>query len=154
MFRLEPSNNRVSRNEMTCVVIATDVGAKPREAMHPQIKWGKLYADGQLCHPTMQDAALTYIFAAGDKDHELSTDDFNNKVIAAGDVLELNACGREDAASGTTGSFDLVDPDNANKLVRSFYWDCPWGSKTNTWTVTGRIPGPELRWRGAGDDLR
>jgi len=49
----------------------------------------------------------------------------------------ISSCGRSDSASGTEGSFyicidgkDDLDPDHK---VCKIYWDCPWGSKTNTW---------------------
>ena len=71
------------------------------------------------------------------KDKELPVSDFEGKVIHPGESLQLNACGRSDASSGTTGDFDLVDPASGDKVIRHFYWDCPWGSKTNTWTVKG-----------------
>lgn len=47
------------------------------------------------------------------------------------------SCGRSDSASGTEGSFyiciDGKDPSDPDYKVCKISWDCPWGSKTNTW---------------------
>ena len=72
----------------------------------------------------------------GNKDKELSPSTYNNYVIHAGEQLQLNACGRENSPSGTTGDFDVVDVVAGGKKIRHFYWDCPWGSKQNTWTIS------------------
>ncbi|KAF8919893.1 pleurotolysin A [Mucidula mucida] len=60
------------------------------------------------------------LHADGDKDHEVSASDYEGKVVGPDEKLQLNACGSE-----------------GDKAIRHFYWDCPWGSKTNTWTVSG-----------------
>ncbi len=72
---------------------------------------------------------------AGDKDKELYPSQFNGHIIHPGEELQMNACGREHASSGTTGTFDLIDCTD-EKVIRHFYWDCPWGSSTNTWTIS------------------
>jgi hypothetical protein len=79
-----------------------------------QLAWGKFYQ-------------------YNDKDREVSSDDVNKIQIASGNVAVIASCGREDAASGTEGSFDLYD---GEVNVGTYYWDCPWGSKTNTSTWT------------------
>ncbi|OYY23501.1 MAG: hypothetical protein B7Y65_03535 [Azorhizobium sp. 35-67-15] len=48
-------------------------------------------------------------------------------------VYERGARGRENASSGTEGSFDLYD---GEMNIGNYYWDCPWGRKTNTSTWT------------------
>ncbi len=74
----------------------------------------------------------------GNKDAEISTDEINKIIINAGNNAVINACGREDSPSGTEGTFDIVDLAN-NEKIGTYYWDCPWGSKTNTsiWTPSG-----------------
>ncbi|KAG8673810.1 hypothetical protein FPOAC2_07281 [Fusarium poae] len=66
------------------------------------------------------------------KDQEISTDDVQKVVIPSNKSAGVASCGRSDASSGTEGSFDLYDGDNK---ICNIYWDCPWGSKTNTFTV-------------------
>lgn len=85
-----------------------------KNAQHP---WGKFYQ-------------------CGDKDKEISVDDINKITITSGNVVSICACGRENASSGTEGSFDIYD---GNVEVGTFYWECPWGSKRNhvTWTPSG-----------------
>jgi hypothetical protein len=69
------------------------------------------------------------------KDAEIPKSDIENHKINPGDEFQINSCGRSDASSGTEGDFDIYE-DGGTK-VRHFYWNCPWGSKTNTWRVTG-----------------
>ncbi|RGP64278.1 aegerolysin family [Fusarium sporotrichioides] len=66
------------------------------------------------------------------KDNEISVDAVKQIVIASGKTAGVASCGRSDASSGTEGSFDLYDGDTK---ICNIYWDCPWGSKTNTFTV-------------------
>nr|AAL57035.1 PriA [Pleurotus ostreatus]BAD66666.1 pleurotolysin A [Pleurotus ostreatus]BAD66668.1 pleurotolysin A [Pleurotus ostreatus] len=100
------------------IIIIHNVGSKDVKIKNLKPSWGKLHADG-------------------DKDTEVSASKYEGTVIKPDEKLQINACGRSDAAEGTTGTFDLVDPADGDKQVRHFYWDCPWGSKTNTWTVSG-----------------
>ena len=80
---------------------------------------------------------MAHIFScSGNKDNEVDPSYYNNRVINPYGSMELDACGRSDAASGTEGHFDLVDTSDNNKVIRSFYWDCPWGSKTNQWVIS------------------
>ncbi|MGL5699337.1 MAG: aegerolysin family protein, partial [Kluyvera sp.] len=70
-------------------------------------------------------------YKQGNKGQELSKNDINNLVInrtTTSDEASICSCGRSDAAMGTEGSFVLYD--GAEKIGR-FYWDCPWGKKTN-----------------------
>lgn len=69
------------------------------------------------------------------KDKELSIDDVNKTVIPAGGEHRVSACGRSDAASGTTGSFDLYDD---NTKIIHIKWNCPWGSKYNSFEAEDR----------------
>ncbi|KAF9458124.1 pleurotolysin A [Collybia nuda] len=100
------------------IIILHNTGAKPMKLQNLKPSWGKLHADG-------------------DKDNEVKASDYEGKVIEADEKIQINACGWSDAAEGTTGTFDLVDSSDGDKQIRHFYWDCPWGSKTNTWTVSG-----------------
>lgn len=73
----------------------------------------------------------------GDKDKEVSKDIYEGAVIKPDEKLQINACGRENAAEGTAGDFDLVDPADGDKVIRHFYWNCPWSAKQNEWIVSG-----------------
>ena len=72
----------------------------------------------------------------GNKDKELPPSTYINRVIQPGDKVQINACGRSDSASGTTGELDVVDPVVGDKVIRHLYWDCPWGSKDNQWIIS------------------
>ena len=61
--------------------------------------------------------------------------DIEGQAIAPQNTFRINSCGRENASSGTEGSFNLIDTSNG-KVIRNVYWECPWGSKTNTFRVT------------------
>jgi len=75
-------------------------------------------------------------FYKGDnKDAEIPIGDIENKTIEPHKKFRISSCGREGAPSGTEGEFDIYDGDDK---VRHFYWNCPWGSKTNTWSITDR----------------
>lgn len=75
-------------------------------------------------------------FYTGNKDNEVSPDKIDGVTIHSGDAYTISACGRENASSGTEGSFDLYD---GSTHIGSYSWDCPWGSKTNysTWHPAG-----------------
>ncbi|KAI0714080.1 pleurotolysin A [Cerioporus squamosus] len=90
-------------------------GSKDMKIMNLDVSWGKLFADGE----------------------RLPTSTYEGYVIHPGEELQMNACGRESSPSGTTGDFDVVDVPAGDKVIRHFYWDCPWGSSTNTWTISG-----------------
>jgi hypothetical protein len=65
----------------------------------------------------------------GNKDTEIEVATINAVVIHAGDSYTVCSCGRSDAASGTEGHFDIYDGDTR---IGNFYWDCPWGKKSNS----------------------
>lgn len=70
-------------------------------------------------------------YKLGDKGHELSPEEINQMVVtdsSTADKATICACGRSDAPEGTEGSFVMYS--GADKIGR-FYWDCPWGKKTN-----------------------
>jgi hypothetical protein len=46
-----------------------------------------------------------------------------------GGEFGIASCGREDASSGTEGSYDIYD---GGTKVCTVYWDCPWGLKRNS----------------------
>ncbi|CAJ0552499.1 Ff.00g005770.m01.CDS01 [Fusarium sp. VM40] len=71
-------------------------------------------------------------FKYNNKDDEISTDEIKKIVIATNKSAGIASCGRSDASSGTEGSLDLYDGD---VKICHIYWSCPWGSKTNTFTV-------------------
>ncbi len=72
-------------------------------------------------------------FKNPNKDDEIPIDKIEGMTIASGDSGVIASCGRENASSGTEGQFDLYD---GGTHIGTYYWDCPWGSKTNTSTWT------------------
>lgn len=73
---------------------------------------------------------------AGDKDTEISPSTYEDQVIHPGERLQINSCGEKDHPTGTTGELDIVDVTANDEVIRHFFWDCPWGSKKRTWTVS------------------
>ncbi|KAF4415276.1 Aegerolysin family protein [Fusarium austroafricanum] len=67
------------------------------------------------------------------KDEEVSRDTVQNISISSGNSVGIASCGRSDSPSGTEGSFELWV---GNTKICKIYWDCPWGSKRNTFTVS------------------
>ena len=98
---------------------------------HVKLDWGKFHAQN-------------------DKDKEIDRSKIEGKKATPDNPLVISACGRSNASSGTTGSFQLWD---GGTLVATYAWDCPWGSKRNTSTLTA---GPNERYtiqqRGANLD--
>jgi hypothetical protein len=84
---------------------------------------------------SIQNASLEYgkFYKNGNKDEEISSDEINQITINSGQSAVINSCGRSDSPSGTEGRFDIFD---GEVKVGEYYWDCPWGSKTNTSTWT------------------
>ena len=93
------------------IVAGKDLTLKIKNA---NLKWGKF-------HET------------GNKEKELSVDEINQFTINPKQYAIINSCGREHAGSGTEGEFDIYDGD---VKIGNYYWECPWGKKTNTsrWT--------------------
>ncbi|MDF5795608.1 aegerolysin family protein [Pseudomonas aeruginosa] len=64
------------------------------------------------------------------KDDEISTEEVSSMNVQAGSPQWIASCGRENASSGTQGSFDCYD---GNTKMGTFSWDDPWKSgATNT----------------------
>ena len=72
-------------------------------------------------------------FYSGTKDNEVNIGNIEGHKVLSGETYIISSCGRENASSGTEGSFDIYDSKN-DKKVGNYYWSCPWGSKTNTST--------------------
>ncbi|KAK7018024.1 Ostreolysin A6 [Paramarasmius palmivorus] len=100
------------------IIVIHNVGNTGVRLKNLDVSWGKLHADGN-------------------KDKEVNKDAYEEQVIGPDEKLQINACGRESSPSGTTGDFDLCDVDEDDRVIRHFYWDCPWGGSKNTWTVSG-----------------
>ncbi|KAJ3496165.1 hypothetical protein NLJ89_g10525 [Agrocybe chaxingu] len=100
------------------IVLINNKGSEPLKLKSLNVITGKLYADGN-------------------KDVEVPASDYEGKVVAPGEKLQFNSCGLANTPEGTSGTFDLVDPIEDDKLIRHFYWNCPWGSHNNEWEVTG-----------------
>ncbi|KAF8469926.1 Aegerolysin family protein [Kalaharituber pfeilii] len=71
----------------------------------------------------------------GNKDAEIKAGSIENTVVDPGKEYWIYTCGRKDAASGTEGYFRLY-VNNSKTKICSFDWDCPWGSKTNSYRVS------------------
>ncbi len=108
----------------TFTIYATNYDATIKNVSH---SWGKFYDSSQVGT------------AGGSKDNEYQPSTIEGKVIKAGTVFSINACGREDAAAGTEGTFDLYD---GSTFVGTYSWNCPWGTKSNSsnWTSAGAPP--------------
>lgn len=75
--------------------------------------------------------------STGNKSVEVKASDYEGKIVEPNEKLQFNACGRADSPSGTDGSFELVDPSEGDKLIRNFYWSCPYGDSGNQWIMGG-----------------
>jgi hypothetical protein len=109
---------------VTITIYASNYDVTLKNVAH---SWGKFYDADQIGT------------AGGNKDKEYEPSDIEGKVIKSGNSFSINACGREDASSGTEGSFELYD---GTTQVGTYSWDCPWGIKTNssTWSPAGPQP--------------
>jgi len=82
--------------------------------------WGKFYDSKQIGN------------AGGNKDNEYEPSAIEGKVIKIGTIFSINACGRENASSGTEGTLELYD---GNIQVGTYSWGCPWsGSNSSVWS--------------------
>ncbi|MBV9013750.1 MAG: aegerolysin family protein [Pseudonocardiales bacterium] len=97
------------------IIISAEVGGVSVQNAYRD--WGKFYQ------------------CPNNKDHELSDSEINEIRVPEGEIGYVCSCGRSDASSGTEGTIDLYDYDRKVK-IGTFYWDCPWGSKYNSWTWT------------------
>ncbi len=88
----------------------------------------------------------------GKKDKEVKPSYFENTTINPNGSLTIAGCGRSNAASGTEGGFDIVDPSRGDGIIRTVHWDCPWGKKKNKWSVSGSLSGWEVDDKGANMD--
>ena len=106
---------------VTITIYATNFDVTLVNVAH---SWGKFYDSDRIG------------YAGGNKDNEYPPKAIEGIVIKANSSFSINACGREDAPSGTEGSFELYDRDI---LVGTYSWNCPWGSKKNssTWSPSG-----------------
>ncbi|KAI6779041.1 uncharacterized protein J7T54_008259 [Emericellopsis cladophorae] len=100
---------------------------------------------------TVQNVYLHWgkFFAYDNKDREISVEQVQKTSIKPGNQAGFAACGRSDASSGTEGSFELWDGETK---ICKVYWDCPWGSKTKTFTVSELNDDYAVEARGANLD--
>ncbi|KAM4066839.1 aegerolysin domain-containing protein [Hirsutella rhossiliensis] len=82
----------------------------------------------------VQNSSLNWgKFYRGDNmDADMSSAEVNQIGIPFGSESYVHSCGRSDSASGTEGGFDLYDGET--KICR-IYWSCPWGSKSNEFSI-------------------
>jgi hypothetical protein len=121
------------------VINITNSSSKPVVVKNVHLSWGKFHKDGKSpassARVMVPSRHLDHNACIDNKDAEIPAKDIENTKILPGDTFRINSCGREDASSGTEGDFDLYE--DGGPKVRHFYWDCPWGTKTNTWTISG-----------------
>ncbi|KAI9897941.1 hypothetical protein N3K66_006301 [Trichothecium roseum] len=96
------------------MIIQNKIGSGQLTVKNLKIEWGKFHQPGN-------------------KDAEISVNDAQSQVATPSKDAQIASCGRSDASSGTEGSYDIYDGDTK---VCHIYWSCPWGSKTNTFTVS------------------
>jgi hypothetical protein len=66
---------------------------------------------------------------AASKDEEIKPSQINGTTIKSGKNVWIFSSGRKDSPTGTKGSIDLYHGD---VRVGIFDWNCPWGSKRNS----------------------
>jgi hypothetical protein len=80
--------------------------------------------------------------------NEIPPSDIDGKTIEPKKTYNIYTSGREGAAGGTEGLFDLYVK---NEKIATIYWDCPWGAKPNVvqvrdaptdWMVSNSQYGP------------
>ncbi len=69
----------------------------------------------------------------GNKDEEIGKGTIDGTIIKSGHSYKIAACGRESAATGTEGSFELY---HGETKLGKYHWLCPWNTKTNESTFT------------------
>ncbi|KAI0272832.1 pleurotolysin A [Russula aff. rugulosa BPL654] len=94
-------------------------GPKTVVVKNVHLFWGKFYKDN-------------------DRDSEIPIKDIENTKILSGNKFKINSRGRSASSAGTEGEFDIYEDGPGGERVGHFYWDCPWGSKSNTWRITDR----------------
>lgn len=107
---------------VTITIYATNYDVTLKNVAH---SWGKFYGS-QLG------------IAGGKKDNEYQPDVFEGKIIKPKTSFSINACGRDNSASGTEGSFDFY---NGDTQVGTYSWNCPWsGTNSSTLSISGALP--------------
>ncbi|KAI9931185.1 hypothetical protein ASPWEDRAFT_166867 [Aspergillus wentii DTO 134E9] len=69
------------------------------------------------------------------KDAEISLQDINQITLEPGHSVIINACGRANASSGTSGSIELYD---GSVKIGKIYWTCPWLTHVNDFGLSER----------------
>jgi hypothetical protein len=105
-----------------------------------KLAWGKFYKDGSLQYCMLSVKFSDAWLCFKDKDHEIPVSDVEGHIIKEGETFVIESCGRSDASSGTEGEFDLVSR-NKGTTIGHVYWNCPWGSKRNDFTVNSKADG-------------
>ncbi|KAJ5157657.1 uncharacterized protein N7482_008757 [Penicillium canariense] len=95
----------------------------PIQVKNAELQWGKFYADGN-------------------KDHEITPEQVDSTVLPANSSgpADVWSCGREDAPSGSEGSFDLIDQNYGNTIC-TLEWNCPYepGKGNENWVKTTNL---------------
>ncbi|OQE46744.1 hypothetical protein PENCOP_c001G09012 [Penicillium coprophilum] len=86
-------------------------------------------------------------YNAPNKDNEILPRDMESLEIKDNEHLLIHTCGRDQELAGTTGTIDLDDIDD--QYIATLYWNVPFGSKTNTFSVSG--PGRRSQYIVAAD---
>jgi hypothetical protein len=119
------------------VVVLRNRSKTPVIIRNIDVKYGRFYKDGtpvQLdCCPL---SCCPDSLNVGNKDAVVNLGEIEGKEIAPGKQFKFNSCGKSDSPTGTEAEFDLIDKDTG-EVIRHVYWDCPYTSSRNTFTVSG-----------------
>lgn len=86
-------------------------------------------------------------YDAPDKEKEILPRDIEGLEIKDNEHLLIHICGRDQEPRGTTGTIDLDDIED--QYIATLYWNVPFGSRTNTFSVSG--PGRRSKYIVAAD---
>ncbi|KAJ5928372.1 hypothetical protein N7466_007328 [Penicillium verhagenii] len=102
--------------------LTDSMGGLPVRVQNSELQWGKFYADGN-------------------KNDEISPQQVDETVIPpfSSGPADIWTCGREDAPSGSQGSFDLIDQNTGGGKICSIDWNAPYApGPGNENSVTAR----------------
>jgi hypothetical protein len=78
---------------------------------------------------------------------EVPVSTFQGKSIIKGELMRINASGRQGAMAGTKGGFELWNGNEA--VVRKIHWSCPFWGLSNIFDVEGTNEDWAVKYEGA-----
>lgn len=96
-------------------------------------QWIQIHIWAENCSLIVHNASLEWgkFYRRGCKDDELGANDINRITIKSGSSAYVCSCGRENASSGTVGSFDIVEDSDEKTLITHVRWECPWSGNNS-----------------------